>query len=50
MTVITAMEMLKQETGMGAEDEVGVVLALRIGVRWDFTRKVILESRSKKGE
>ena len=33
-----------------AEGEVGVVFALHIGARWYFTRRVILESRSKEGE
>ena len=40
----------KQETGLGHEGEVEVVLAIHIGTRWDVTRKVMLESGSKEGE
>ena len=49
VTVITSLEIKSRRQDWSAEDEVAVVLAIHIGTRWDFTRKVILESRSKRG-
>lgn len=34
----------------GAEGKVGVVFGIHIGVRWYFTRRVMLESRSREGQ